>query len=60
MGGPVEVGEDDLNYGIGAHGEGDIAKLAHDGDYVGDNPFQLVRADHEIRGAAGFAVSAEY
>ena len=56
MNGPVEVGEDDVDYGVGAHGEGDLAKLAHGGDHVSDDPVQLVCADHQTRGAARFAV----
>lgn len=60
MNGPVEVGEDDVDYGVGAHGEGDIAKLAHGGDHASDDPVQLVCADHQIRGAARFAVEFFY
>ena len=60
VGGPVEVGEDDLDYGVCTHGEGDLSKLAHCGNHASDDSVQLVCADHQTRGAAEFAVEFLY
>jgi len=60
VGGPVEIGEDDLDDGVGARREGDLAKLGHCGGHAPDDPVQLLRASQQIRGTAGFTVEFLY
>ena len=60
VGGPVEIGEDDLDYRVGAHREGDLAKLGHCGGHAPDDPVQLLRAGQQVRGNAGFTVEFLY
>ena len=60
VGGPVEVGEDDLDYGVGAPRKGELAKLGHCRGHTPDDPVQFLRAGYQIRGIAGFAVEFLY
>jgi len=60
MNGPVEAGENSLDYGVGAHGKGDLAELAHDRDNAGDNAVRFVCVNRHVRGTAGFAIEFLY
>ena len=58
--GPVEVRDDGLDEGVGAHDESDLAESVHCGDHTLNDPVQLVRGDHWARGAARFTVELLY